>query len=68
MPTKLQWTAAEIISEFRGVYARVARRFHVDASFVSMVANGKRASVEIEKALREELIALKDKLAAFSSQ
>lgn len=57
-----QLTAANIISNFRGVYARVARKLKVSASLVSRVADGHRTSPEIEEALREELRALKDKL------
>jgi len=65
MVTKSETTAAEIIAAFRGVYARIARRLDVDASMVSMVANGKRQSVEIQQALRQELMALKSKLDTF---
>jgi hypothetical protein len=54
--------AADIISDFRGVYARVARKLKVSASMVSRVADGNRASTEIEAALHEELKTLKDKL------
>jgi hypothetical protein len=54
--------AADIISDFRGVYARVARELKVSASLVSKVAGGHRSSKEIETALQEELKALKDKL------
>jgi len=57
-----QLTAANIISDFRGVYARIARKLKVSASLVSRVADGHRTSPEIEEALREELKALKDKL------
>jgi hypothetical protein len=54
--------AADIISDFRGVYARIARRLNVSASIVSRVADGTRTSPEIESALHEELKALKVKL------
>jgi hypothetical protein len=54
--------ASDLISGFRGVYARVARRLNVSESQVSRVANGQRTSTEIETALEEELRALKDKL------
>jgi hypothetical protein len=54
--------AAEIISDFRGIYARVARKLKVSASMVSRVADGHRASTEIETALHEELKVLKAKL------
>jgi hypothetical protein len=54
--------AADIISDFRGIYARIARKLKVSASMVSRVADGNRASTEIEAALDEELKALKVKL------
>jgi transcriptional regulator with XRE-family HTH domain len=38
-----------------GVYARVARRLRVDASYVSRVASGQRRSPQIEDALIAEL-------------
>ncbi len=38
-----------------GVYARVAKKLHVDPSFVSRVAAGKRTSPTIRRALAEEL-------------
>jgi hypothetical protein len=38
-----------------GVYARVAKKLHVDPSFVSRVAAGKRTSPTIQRALAEEL-------------
>ncbi len=38
-----------------GVYARVAKKLHVDPSFVSRVAAGKRASTMIRRALAAEL-------------
>jgi len=62
MTSRLPARAADIISDFRGVYARVARKLNVSASLVSKVADGHRTSPEIETALDEELKALKDKL------
>jgi predicted transcriptional regulator len=53
---------SEIISAFRGVYGRVARKLKVSPSMVSRVANGNRTSSEIDAALKEELKALKKKL------
>jgi transcriptional regulator with XRE-family HTH domain len=38
-----------------GVYLRVAKRLGVDPSYVSKVASGKIASLEIRRALAEEL-------------
>jgi predicted transcriptional regulator len=57
-----QPTPSDIISDFRGVYARIARKLGVSASMVSRVADGSRSSTEIDAALHEELIALKDRL------
>jgi hypothetical protein len=39
----------------RGVYARVARKLRIDASYVSRVAAGNRESDRIRKALLDEL-------------
>lgn len=39
----------------RGVYARVARKLSIDASYVSRVAAGDRDSPRIRKALVSEL-------------
>jgi predicted transcriptional regulator len=58
-------TAADIISKFRGVYARVARKLDVSASMVSRVADGHRTSPEIAAALRQELKELKKKLDSY---
>jgi hypothetical protein len=44
-----------LASAFRGTYARVANRLHVDASYVSRVARGQRKSKKIETALEEEM-------------
>jgi len=62
MSTQSRTTASDIISDFRGVYARIARKLDVSASMVSRVADGSRASTEIDAALHEELRALKAKL------
>jgi hypothetical protein len=62
MNTQSRPTASDIISDFRGVYARIARKLDVSASMVSRVAGGSRASMEIRAALHEELKALKVKL------
>lgn len=51
-----------MLSDFRGLYSRVARKLNVSASMVSRVADGNRASTRVEAALHEELKALKDKL------
>jgi predicted transcriptional regulator len=62
MTPQLRSRAADIISDFRGVYARIARKLGVSASMVSRVADGSRASTKIDAALHEELTALKVKL------
>jgi transcriptional regulator with XRE-family HTH domain len=38
-----------------GLYARVAKRLHVNPSYVSRVARGKRQSDDVKKALLQEL-------------
>jgi transcriptional regulator with XRE-family HTH domain len=38
-----------------GLYARVAKRLHVNPSYVSRVARGKRQSEDVRKALLSEL-------------
>jgi hypothetical protein len=45
----------DLASLVRGLYRRVARKLHVDASYVSRVARGERQSGMIEGALRREL-------------
>ena len=40
---------------FEGLYARIARQLHVDPSYVSRVADGKRNSEEIRRALEAEM-------------
>jgi hypothetical protein len=45
---------ARAVSLFRGLYARVARKLGVDASYVSRIAHGKRKSKLAEKALLRE--------------
>jgi transcriptional regulator with XRE-family HTH domain len=59
--------ANAIISDFKGVYARVARKLDVSASMVSRVARGERRSPQIERALLEELNILKQKLESYSA-
>jgi hypothetical protein len=51
-----------IVSSFRGLYARVARKLKVSPSMVSRVAGGHRFSPKIQAALREELEVIKQKL------
>jgi hypothetical protein len=56
---------ADIVSDFTGIYARVARKLDVSQSLVSKVAHGHRVSPKIDNALRQELKAFKDKLRKF---
>jgi hypothetical protein len=51
----------EIITEFRGVYARVARKLNMSASFVGRVARGERRSPAIEEELKLEIDSLRRK-------
>jgi hypothetical protein len=50
------------VSLFRGIYNRVAKRLEVDPSYVSRVARGERKSAVVEKALAEEVRAIRDHL------
>ena len=51
-----------VVSSFRGMFARVARKLKVSPSMVSRVAGGHRISPTIQAALHEELEAIKEKL------
>jgi hypothetical protein len=53
-----------VVSSFKGMYARVARKLNVSPSMVSRVANGLRSSPKIKAALLKELEAIKQKLDA----
>jgi transcriptional regulator with XRE-family HTH domain len=53
-----------VVSSFKGMYARVARKLNVSPSMVSRVANGLRSSPKIKKALLAEVDAIKQKLDA----
>jgi hypothetical protein len=63
---EFQNTAGSIISDFTGVYQRIARKLNVSPSMVSKVASGSRRSLDIEAALRDELKGLKKRLAHYS--
>ena len=45
----------ELHRRFYGMFSRVARRLGVAASYVSMVARGKRSSETVERALENEV-------------
>ena len=47
---------------FRGIYQRVAKKVGVGEPMVSRVARGKRTSLEISKAIHNELRAIRDYL------
>jgi transcriptional regulator with XRE-family HTH domain len=48
-----------------GLYAKVARKTGVDASFVSRVARGQRTSSRVERVLRRELETLHAEIEKF---
>jgi len=48
-----------------GIYAKVARKTGVDASFVSRVARGERTSSRVERVLRRELESLHSEIGRF---
>ena len=50
-----QFPINDISVQFSGLYARVARKARVDASFVSRVARGQRRSDKVERILVREL-------------
>jgi hypothetical protein len=62
MTPRSQATVAEMVADFRGLYAKVARKLNVNASMVSRVSDRNRTSTEIEAALHEELKAFRDKV------
>ena len=62
---EFQHTAGSIISDFTGVFQRIARKLNVSPSMVSRVASGSRRSLDIEAALRDELKVLKKRLAHY---
>jgi transcriptional regulator with XRE-family HTH domain len=47
---QLQWHRLHL-----GLYARIAKRLHLNPSYVSRVARGKRQSEDVKKALLQEL-------------
>lgn len=48
-------TISDVLAGYRGVYARVAQRLGVDASYISRIADGSRSNQVIQKALVEEI-------------
>jgi transcriptional regulator with XRE-family HTH domain len=55
-------SSVELLSLFRGLYSRVARRLGVDASYVSRVARGQRSSAVVQAALEDEMKMLRANL------
>ena len=55
-------TTGEIVSSFKGMYGRVARKLKVSPSMVSKVANRERISSEIDAALADELKQIEESL------
>ncbi len=51
-----------------GLYARVAKRLHVNPSYVSRVARGKRQSDDVRKALLQELTRINQAKPGFASR
>jgi hypothetical protein len=47
---------------YRGLYMRVAKNLGVDPSYVSRVARGERNSIQVENALRQEILEISRKL------
>lgn len=46
---------AKVISEYRGLYNRVAKELGVDPSYVSRIARGERCNQEVAAVLLKEL-------------
>ena len=48
-------TISDVLAGYRGVYARVAQKLGVDASYISRIADGTRTNNSIQQALIEEI-------------
>ncbi len=46
---------AHLISEYRGIYNRIANQTGVDPSYVSRIARGERTNSQVEIALAKEV-------------
>ncbi len=60
-------TISDLLAGYRGVYARVAARLGVDASYISRIADGSRSNPTIQKVLIEEIQALNEATTKFLS-
>ncbi len=53
-------TISDVLAGYRGVYARVAQKLGVDASYISRIADGSRSNTEIQRALIQEIQSLNE--------
>ncbi len=60
-------TISDVLAGYRGVYARVAEKLGVDASYISRIADGSRSNLTIQKALIEEIQSLNEATVRFLS-
>lgn len=51
-------TISDVLAGYRGVYARVAQKLGVDASYISRIADGSRSNQAVMDALIEEIKSL----------
>ena len=49
---------AHLVSEYRGIYNRIANQTGVDPSYVSRIARGERTNAQVETALMKEVTRL----------
>jgi transcriptional regulator with XRE-family HTH domain len=58
-------TISDVLAGYRGVYARVAEKLGVDASYISRIADGSRSNNAIQRALIEEIQLLNEATVRF---
>jgi hypothetical protein len=46
---------ADLVTEYRGIYNRIAAQTGVDPSYVSRIARGERTNAQVESALLKEV-------------
>jgi hypothetical protein len=49
---------AHLVTEYRGIYNRIATQTGVDPSYVSRIARGERTNTQVESALAKEIARL----------
>ena len=49
---------AHLVTEYRGIYNRIATQTGVDPSYVSRIAHGERTNTQVESALAKEIARL----------